>query len=915
MPSMVHFITQCAAIGVVLAAWSIPIAAALFAPAPQAATAAQGVGVIEGRVLDGADGNPLPGAKVVVTGSAGEASTDREGNFRLTGVPAGDRTVVVTYLGRKDAIVETTVTAGATRKIEVKMGLVSFEESVTVSGELILAAQERALNQQKTAPNITNVVSADQIGSFPDRNAAETTQRIPSVSISKDQGEGRYVIVRGTEPRLNSMMIDGQRIPSPDPLIRQVAVDVVPSELLQSIEVSKALTPDMDGDSIGGSVNLVMKQAPEKLRLFGSAGGGYNALLSSYKQSNYSFTAGRRFGGNKMGLIASGSTSETTRGNEDVEVVYTPTLTLNELNPRWYQVNRRRVGFTSAFDVKPGSESTFTVRAVYNRFIDDHENRQRVRYAVANRRIDHELRDRTHIERISSLSFTGTSIVSGATTIDYQLLNAYSDQRDPLTMTTVFRHTNVNFAPNVTATSIDPNNVQANPLNEVLSNYNFNSQLRATNFSKDRDVVGMVNVRTPMKTPGGSTSLFKVGVKVRDKAKGRDRNEVTYTTSSTLKLTNYLETGFDLPPYLDGRYDLTPYTSQSAVENILTQAPFTGVTNHARDAENFDGTERTVAGYAMAEIYAGQKLFVLPGLRYEYTSDDFTGRNLRFAPNGAWLGTDLVQSKTNYGVPMPAFHLRYAATPNTNLRFAVTRSLARPNYSDALPTRSQDDNALTVVMGNADLRPTKAWNVDALAEHYLKSVGVVSAGVFYKQLTDYIYTYTLQQQIGGVQYQVTQPLNGDSATLRGAEVALQNQLRFLPSPLDGIGIYANYTYTNSTAQFPQHSGESTLPGQSKHVGNLAASYEKRGFSGRASVNFHGSYIDIIGADNTQDRFYDTNRQFDVAATQKLTRNLRAYVNLLNLNDSLLRYFQGVSERVLQEEHYRWWMDFGIKVEF
>jgi len=309
--------------------------------------------------------------------------------------------VVVAYLGRQDATVEAKVVAGATQRLDIQMKMVAFEENVSVPGLLILDAQERALNQQKTAPNITNVVSADQIGSFPDRNAAETTQRIPGVSITKDQGEGRYVNIRGTEPRLNSMMIDGQRIPSPDPLIRQVAVDVVPSELLQSIEVSKALTPDMDADSIGGSVNLVMKQAPEKLRLFGAVGGGYNELLDSYQQNNYSLTTGRRFNGGKMGLIVSGSGSETNRGNQDMEVVYTPTLTLNELNPRWYQVHRRRVGFTGAFDVKQSADSQFTVRAVYNRFIDDHENRQRVRFAVANRRIDHELRDRTHIERIT----------------------------------------------------------------------------------------------------------------------------------------------------------------------------------------------------------------------------------------------------------------------------------------------------------------------------------------------------------------------------------------------------------------------------------------------------------------------------------------------------------------------------------
>src|SRR6185295_18014368 len=140
-------------------------------------------------------------------------------------------------------------------------------------------------------------------------NAAETTQRIPGITITKDQGEGRYVNIRGTEPRLNSMMIDGQRIPSPDPLIRQVALDVVPSELLQSIEVSKTLTPDMDGDSIGGSVNLVMKQASDSFKLLGSIGGGYNDLLQTWEQNNYALAAGRRFTGGRSGLIVSASGS------------------------------------------------------------------------------------------------------------------------------------------------------------------------------------------------------------------------------------------------------------------------------------------------------------------------------------------------------------------------------------------------------------------------------------------------------------------------------------------------------------------------------------------------------------------------------------------------------------------------------
>jgi TonB-dependent receptor len=337
--------------------------------------------------------------------------------------------------------------------------------------------------------------------------------------------------------------------------------------------------------------------------------------------------------------------------------------------------------------------------------------------------------------------------------------------------------------------------------------------------------------------------------------------------------------------------------------------------NHQRDAEEFDGTERVTAGYAMVEIYAGPKLFFLPGIRYEYTYDDFVGRNVMFSPSGAWLGTTPLPATGSYGVFMPAFHVRYALTENSNVRFAVTRTLARPNYYDAVPYYAQNDNDLTVQKGNADLQPTKSWNVDVMAERYFKSVGVISAGAFYKHLDDYIYTYTLQQQINGSQYQVTQPLNGDAATVRGVELTLQNQLRFLPAPFDGIGVYANYTFSDSTAQFPNHLGDTTLPGQSRHVGNLAGSYEKAGFSGRVAVNFHGSYIDVVGANNTQDRFYDTNSQLDLSVIQRLSHNVRAYFDALNLNDAPLRYYQGVPDRVLQEEHYQWTLNFGVKLQF
>jgi TonB-dependent receptor len=871
-------------------------------------------GIVQGRVTDALSAAPLPGATVTIQGTAIEDVTDRDGRFRLNGVPSGPRILIVAFLGRKDQQVEIRVDGGQTLSRDINFDQpYTYSENVSVGGDLILDAQARALNQQKNALNITNIVSADQIGSFPDPNAAETTQRIPGVTITKDQGEGRYVSIRGTDPRLNSMMIDGERIPAPDPLLRQVALDVVPSELLQSIEVSKALTPDMDADSIGGSVNLVMKQAPEKMRLFGRVGTGYNSLQDSFEQNNYSVTGGRRFAGGRTGAIVSLAGSETNRANNDVEVSYTSALGIADFDPRYYEVDRRRVGVTAALDFKGPATSAYTVRGVYNRFIDDHEKRNRLRERVSNRRIERERRDRTHIERIASLSFDGRTLV-GRNQLDFKLLGAYSDQTDPLTMTTTFRQSNVDFAPNVSGDFIDPDNIQPNPLNQNINNFTFNNQIRATNYAKDQDIVASANLRTPLAQSTESLSFLKFGVKFRNKTKGRTRNESSITTSSTLRLTDFLDDDGPARSFLDGRYDLTPFIDQDKVAGIPDLVPTTSVKNHARDAEEFDGTERTTAAYAMAELYANPKLTVVPGVRVEYTSADFTGRDVRFAPNGAWLETLPLRSSHNYAVPLPSIQVRYALTPETNVRAAFTRTLARPNYYDTVPYHAQDDAASTIALGNADLQPTRSWNVDVLGEHYLKTVGVVSAGFFYKRLDDYIYVFTFDDTIDNLVYHVTQPKNGDVATVRGVELALQNQLSFLPGALGGIGVYANYTYTDSSAAIPGHEG-SRLPGQSKHVGNVAASYERYGFSGRVSVNFHGSYIDQIGAAPLLDRYYDQARQLDLSLSQKVTRNFRVYADATNLNDALLRYYQGVSERTLQEEHYRWWMNFGVRFEF
>ena len=254
---------------------TLVVLAALLALLPTSVWAQAQSGVIIGQVFSPA-GEVLDKAEISVDGLNLKAVSNLEGSYILRQVPAGTQTVTCTYMGLETLAAEVEVVAGQTTMQDFNL---TFGGEVEVRGSPLLAGQAKALNKQKNAINISNIVAADQIGRFPDSNAAEATQRIPGISLLRDQGEGRYVLVRGTEARLNSTTVNGERIPSPESGTRDIALDTIPADLLESIEVSKALTPDMDGDSIGGTVDLITARAPENMRVSAAVGLGYRCLL------------------------------------------------------------------------------------------------------------------------------------------------------------------------------------------------------------------------------------------------------------------------------------------------------------------------------------------------------------------------------------------------------------------------------------------------------------------------------------------------------------------------------------------------------------------------------------------------------------------------------------------------------------
>jgi TonB-dependent receptor len=886
---------------------------------PFAAAAQTSAGSITGVVTDSATGAPLAGADVSIEGAASTTATDRAGRFTLAGIAGGPHELRISYLGHATERASVTVIPGQALAVTAALSRTAFEETVQVSATAgsIGEGQAQALNQQRTALNITNVISADQIGSFPDPNAAEAASRVPGVSIARDQGEGRYVLVRGTEARLNAMMIDGERIPAPEGDLRQVALDAVPADQLQSIEVSKAVTPDMDADSIGGAVNLITKQAVGRPTMLFSAAGGYNALQKDSDQRQLNGTVGRRFAAGRVGLLVGGTASSLDRGSENFEAVYA-NGGLSDLQLRDYQIERERYGVNTSADVGLGPGGSLVLKAIFNEF-KDYEINNRIRFRPPNSRIEHVLKNRHQDQHIRSVLGGGQHVLGVGTLVDYRLAWAESQEHQPDRLNTIFRQTGVTFSPNVSAISIDPKNIQPNPSRNNPAVATLNAWQTEIFKTRDRDLTGSINVRVPMSSSDGVATFLKAGAKVKDKRKNRDFLAQTASPASPVLFPALQDGGFDngrFMSFFPAGYAPFPGINADASRAMFNGLPAARVqVDREGDAEEYDAKERMTAGYAMAELFIGDRLMLLPGVRYERTAVDYRGFLVLYDDDGDYASTQPVTGGDTNGFVLPGFHLRYAFDDSTNLRVAATRTLARPNYYDLVPYQLVFQEDAEMTRGNSSLKPTTSSNVDLLLERYFQSVGVVSGGVFYKRLDDYIFPFRFQERAFGDLFEVTQPRNGDSASLWGAELAFQNRLRFLPGPLDGFGVYANYTWTDSSAQFPDRAGSSTLPGQSAHLGNVALWYEKRGFSGRSSWNFHGKYVDAVGAAAARDVYYDNHVQWDLNFSQQIVRQARVFVDVLNLTNAPLRYYEGITTRPIQEEYYRWWATFGVKVDF
>jgi TonB-dependent receptor len=860
--------------------------------------------------------------------------TNESGRFVLLGLPAGSHTLTVSYIGYGEGSQSVTVEGGEVTNVEIALDREAIElEGLTVTGRL--AGQAAALNQQLTSLNITNVVAADQIGRFPDSNVGDALKRIPGIVVIQDQGEARFGLIRGTEPRFNSVMVNGERIPSAEAEVREVQLDLIPADMVSQIEVSKALTPDMDADAIGGAVNIVTRSAPADRRISATLGSGYN-FLAEEPMAIGSAVLADRFANDKLGVVVSGSWFSHQLGSDNIEAEWdldggNPYLA--EMQIREYQIDRTRRSISGSFDYRFNDANTLTWRSLYNHR-DDWENRFRTVFkldepdatgaqeveiereskgGIGNDRIDFR---RLEDQRVQSHSLSGEHIFGGASFEWSAQYAKASEER--------LNERYINFvAEGFTATAdvSDPSLpfVSVTGGSPALSTFELDELSEETQFTEDEDF----NFRADLTLPfADGRTEFKVGGRYRGKDKLRDNDFFVYEPNAGQfsSLGDVITTDYSNPDFLAGsRYQVGRLADRDFLGNLDLDNAGLFDREAALDefaADNYTAEETILGGYLMLTQQLGGRTTAIAGVRVENTENAYNGSLY----NDNTEEVEPTSAESSYTDVFPSIQLRHELGDRTILRAAWTNTIARPNYFQLTPFRVVEDNEITI--GNPDLDPTRAMNLDLMFESYFSSVGLISAGVFYKDISDFIGEVTENDgTVDGVVFdEVSRPINGASASLTGFEIALQRNLDFLPGLLSGLGVYANYTYTSSDVEdigIEGREGESLpLPGTSENTFNGSLSYDYSRVSLRASINYQDDFIDPgeLGDEAFFDRYYQAQTQIDLNGSIALTSGAQFFFEVNNLTNEPLAYYQGIPSRLMQREFYDTRIQTGLKID-
>ena len=754
-------------------------------------------GRITGTVTDVTTHESLPGASILVKGTTIGAASDRDGNYTIQGAPAGNDTLIISYIGYKSQTKPVTVPAG--KEVKVNFAL----RSLSVVGQEVVVSvqasgQKQAINQQLASNTIENVVSESRIRSLPDVNAAESVGRLPGVSIQRSGGEAQKVAIRGLAPKYNLVTVNGIQIPATGGSDRSVNLSIISSNMLDGISLKKVVTPDMDADVLGGTVDLKLKEAPDSLSATASYQGGYNKLKSFYGNYQFEASISDRFFHHRLGIIANFNTNQYNRSanvynggynlgtatGTNAKILDLTSVTLNEQN-----VIRSRTGGSAVIDYKlPNGKITFN--AFYNKLgnnslthTNDFEN------------IISTTSNPTQILTLNVDPKSANSIFTSAlgfkkdfnwVQVDATVSKSSTVGRDPSNYSWTFDDeyaSSIYSSYDSVTTSTTPSTLVSRFALNDTSAFRLRSLFHNTTHRNEFVTSAKLNLKFPFHMGDQISGYFKTGGKLHwlhrmnnQEQVGRDglqyggggaiadAIDIVDPSMNLRQLT--LQKGYipmtpfavyyARPNFLSGAYGDTPLSyvpnlskMRRLWSDLVTSDTVGNGGSYARyfipsAGSDYTGKERKQAAYVMAEFDLGPHIVFLPGVRYEYNYTHYNG--LRFIdvntntnPNSQPKGLDSLSIARHNSYWLPMFQLKIKPTDWLSLRLARTETLARPDFTQYTPITTMNAGHNYLRAANSLIKPAKSTNYDAALSIFDNHIGLFTADVFYKKVEDLIF--------------------------------------------------------------------------------------------------------------------------------------------------------------------------------
>ena len=809
-----------------------------------------------------------------------------------------------------------------------KQGLNALQE-ITVLGQRTTA--EIAREAQLQAPNIINITTADEMQKLPDVNTGEAVRRIPGISLETDTGEGRYINIRGLDADLNSTTFGGLRLPptnnsSPSGAGRAVAFDSIPIGFVGAITVTKTNLPEQDAEALGGTIDITPKTAPADGRAFADVklGTGFEVLRHTWVV-DASATTGTRFGGSgdyqPFSVLVTAALYTDRRGIDDAEAGFVdaqpdvPDKAFGGFEQRYYRYHRERHGYGIDLGFQPDADNGWFVR-YYDTGYSETVNRNRLSWnftgtptvdpANPNGLIDtatfsKTLRDEKEYLKSRVFEIGGKNVIDGDT-LDYHVgytrgsfekpydLNSTFD--NPANATVTYDNTTRPNWPTLSATGVVP----WDPTGYVLSGI-FNQ----TQHSDDHEWAFGANLTIPTAFTDSPSENIKVGVNARL------RNRVASAESLSpdvpaLPLTQADFGGNVL--FYQGHYLNGPQIDPAVLRAVYA-ASVNGETP-VLDPGSFQNDKENVYAFYGQYQFGFGPLGVTGGVRVEHTRATYAANIVDGSTDPATV-TPISRDKsyTNF---FPSAQARYEFAPDLIGRAAVSSTIARPGFNQVTAATTVDPGG-TVSTGNPALKPVTSTGIDLSIEKYLPQAGIVSVGVFDKEIRDYIVTHeaSLPSPAKGGFVGLLKTFtyaNAAHSRVTGVEANyVQHFNDILPGPLGGLGVSVNWTWVQSS--YDIRPGESSvLPSTSHNTGNAELLYDRGPVSVTLGAYYVSRNIFAVGDSAATDVWSQERVSVDFGSQWHITQPFSLYFNAKNLTNTPLKFTEGRGEnRVIQREFY------------